>query len=806
MMESKQIPIHKSLSYTQAKYGVLSALILGTVFSIGQIVLDYFSLNNQIGSSVESMVVAANSSAYLSVYNLDRNNAAQVTSGLVSYAPIISASIIDDFGNELGSADGASSADATLLARLLFGESEELTYELIDESIGSGSGLDGDVGVSAAPGASSSGGLIVTVDRTREADVFIQRSVVVLLSGIARNFILALILLYVFHRAITQAIIATSTHLRSGSENKRVPLAENHQEDEFGVLVHALNDRLSTIDQQKQEIMASNEHLEELVQLRTSQLDEANQQLEAEKAVAVQASQGKSDFLAMMSHEMRTPMNGILGMVELLGKRYPSKSGGATAAEEEEREYLEAITDSSNSLVTLMNSVLDYSKYSKGKMEFEYADFDLRRLLNGVVFLLSTTADKRNNTLSLHISTEIPPILHGDAEKLRQVLINLLSNSIKFTEGGAINLSVSLADQNIDSKLDKDAIRVEENNPVCLLFTVEDTGIGIPLEAQPRIFDPFVQATTSIGGRFGGTGLGLGICKQIVEQQQGTINFSSEEEKGTIFSVSLGFQIGEAEEAAQAASNSGKEKRILTVLVVDDLAINQKLARAQLESEGHSVFLASDGSEALEIIEQQAVDVVLMDLYMPVMNGLEATRAMREATNEKIATVPIIGVTANLDTETDKKCMDAGMSAVTAKPLTSEKLYRLFAEVGLQNSIQPLQKDVEPDGGEMIDRAMLEQHRNALGSEKFEEMYAEAHLTAKEYVAQIESAFQNEDYAALESSAHTLAGLCANFGLIKLDSVASKIEEFAMKRDKKCIENLVQEVVLVCAESFRAVQ
>jgi len=795
-MNSQEIPLRKSLSYTQAKSGVIAALLIGTVFSIGQIIFDYFGLRNQVESSVQSMQAAASQSAYLAVYNLDDANGLQITSGLTSYPPIIHATIVDDFGSILAEADSSNVTEVSAIARLLFGESSVQEYDLIGEPDQATANRSIVEEAYSSPGVT--GKLLLTVDNAVGANVFIQRSVVVLLSGIARNFILALILLFVFHRAITQAIIIASNNLRSGKIKQQIPLPEKHEENEFGDLVHAFNNHLTTIDEQQREIRASNENLEELVRVRTAQLDEKNRELAAEKTVALEASQSKSDFLAMMSHEMRTPMNGILGMVELLGKRYTSKTCGISSAEEEEeKEYLEAIADSSNSLVTLMNSVLDYSKYEKGKMEFDNVDFDLRRLLNGVIFLLSATADQRNNSLSLNMIPELPPVLHGDAEKLRQVLINLLSNAIKFTEEGAISLSVTL-----DSKSDESG----DNESICLLFTVEDSGIGIPLEAQSRVFDPFTQADTSIGSRFGGSGLGLAICKQIVEQQQGSIGFTSAEGKGSIFSVRLDFQIGAEKENTGGEDQVKLEHRILRVLVVDDLAINQKLAKAQLESEGHHVFLATDGSEALEIIEQQVIDVILMDLFMPVMDGLEATKAIRESDNQEIANVPIIGVTANLDEEIHKNCIAAGMDAVTAKPLTAEKLYRFFAKVGLQDTDNSAKKEVGKDTTELIDETLLQQHKSSLGAEKFKEMYDEAESIAIEYVSQIKSAFQDENYEELESSAHALAGLCANFGLISLDSIASKIEENSIEHDKAPMAEIIQELIRVSERTFHSIK
>lgn len=619
--------------------------------------------------------------------------------------------------------------------------------------------------------------------------------------------------IYLFARNMSRPLEELKQYAMQFGKGNLGIRAKIRSKDEVGVLAHEFNEMASSLERDKRQLTDLNLNLENKIEDRTRELREskdkverARQEIDVEKNVALEASQSKSDFLAMMSHEMRTPMNGILGMVQLLGKRYPVGGGDKMSADEkEEQEYLEAITDSSKSLMTLMNSVLDFSKYDMGKMKFEYADFNLRRLLNGVMFLLSTSAEQRNNAFSLDLSTELPSILHGDAEKLRQVLINLLSNAIKFTKDGTIQLTVATISNATEISADE-GLDENDHGTIKLLVTVTDSGIGIPIEAKAHIFDPFTQAGASISKRFGGSGLGLAICKQIVEQQDGSVSFTSEEGKGSTFTVRLDFQPGSRRDSAAQHGLATSRHTLLKVLVVDDLVINQKLAKAQLEAEGHNVFLASDGSEALEIIEHQSIDVVLMDLFMPVLDGIETTRALRQFENQNIANVPIIGVTANLNTETEKKCIEAGMDTVTAKPLTAEKLMRLFSEVGLQAVDPSAHEEIEQVSSKLIDTSLLTQHRTALGEGKFIEMYVDAESTANDYLKQIELAFENEDYEELKATAHTLAGLSANFGLVGLDAIVSELEENADQGDKDCLRKIVGEVVLVNRQTFQAIR
>jgi len=490
------------------------------------------------------------------------------------------------------------------------------------------------------------------------------------------------------------------------------------------------------------------EHIERFTQRNDADVNDCNhydiptffdrkrveEEMHRSKQLAEESAKSKEDFVANMSHELRTPLGAILGFAELLKK---------TKLNTEQREYLEAIQGSGNNLLGIINDILDLSKLDAGRLTTEDVPFSLPELMHSLQIMFAVKAAEKGLDFKVYTSPSITYHLSGDSMRLTQILVNLIGNAIKFTHKGKVTVFCD--------------VQQEDKHTIWLDFSIADTGIGVPKEKVEKIFERFSQADTDTTRKYGGTGLGLSITRQLIELLDGSISMQSVEGKGTTFSFSLPFKKVSGQpflsEVTESTFDLDTSK---TVLVVEDNFMNQKLTSIILQNNGLPYHLAENGQEAIEFLKSKQADVILMDLQMPVMDGYQATCAIRDEL--KLAT-PIIAMTAHALAGEKEKCFQLGVNDYLPKPFTEREL--------LQKLAQWTNGQHEARTKRLVDLSFLvKQTRN--NSALIEEMVTHFRRQFAQEIEQLKIAVGKGDYHTIYKTAHHVRNAIGLFGLTPL--------------------------------------
>jgi two-component system sensor histidine kinase RpfC len=494
---------------------------------------------------------------------------------------------------------------------------------------------------------------------------------------------------------------------------------------------------------------------------------------------ARRANEAKSRFLANMSHEFRTPLNGLAGMSEVLA---------TTRLDSEQRECVNTIQASTRSLLALVEDVLDISAIEAGKLKLDVTEFSLRDVVANVALILQPQARAKQLVYESEVSLDVPETVLGDASHLRQVLLNLVGNAVKFTDSGSVRLEVV-----------KIASTAEQVN---LRFTVTDTGIGIPASVRQRLFEAFEQADVSLARRYGGTGLGTTIAKGLTEAMGGSIGFESTEQRGTRFWVELPFAITTAKDTSSTAESEietrevGQAKNIiafadpflrhrarvrtLSILIADDHAANRKVLQRLLEKAGHKVTSVDGGEAVLDAVAAADYDAIIADLHMPTVSGLDMLKQLRVMQAGSQTRTPVLILSADVTPDAIQACQQAGARAFLSKPVAAARLLDALAEIAASGRLAaPLisvreEPQVPVDG--VFDSSVLDE-LDALGmGEGFErEFTAQCLRDAEACVRDLGEAGEGKQWEHVREQAHALKGVASNMGLVKLAARSGEI-------------------------------
>jgi signal transduction histidine kinase/DNA-binding NarL/FixJ family response regulator len=482
-------------------------------------------------------------------------------------------------------------------------------------------------------------------------------------------------------------------------------------------------------------------------------------QMTAASEAARRAGQSRAEFLAAMSHEIRTPMTGVLGMVDLLAAEQLSPL---------QRRYVEGMRASGRHLVNVINDILDFTRIESGRLELEQIDFSLPDVLERVRSLVHPLAVERGLALQMKLNPHSPPVLCGDPTRLQQVLLNLTTNAVKFTDEGTVTVTVAHVPQ------DDAGLRYR--------FEVRDTGVGIPADRQGELFNAFRQADETISRRFGGSGLGLAISKRLVEAMGGSIGMESAPGRGSLFWFELPVAIGDMGRLGTRGDPDRKPSQPRRILVAEDVEINRQILGTTLRRAGHTLTFAHDGEQAVKLAQEQTFDLVLMDVQMPIMDGIEATRRIRQLPGSN-SEIPILALTANVMAQERERYLSAGMDECLTKPIDWDQLFGAIERHtpgGDQPMFRPVPLPVSASEEQsLLNPAVIDSLKEMAGPDVLREWMQTGLSGYERGHAAMSDAGDDPETIALE--AHKIKGSGNTLGLPRIGALGARIEAEAKR-------------------------